>query len=157
MIDPDIIDLVVKTHIDQEADYTSNTIKETYPDGLDVEVFTFEALKEAWLNAKLLSEREHVTPYIRKNDKFKKVSVENDKDLTSLRWTLDNKEDYEFLKEVFKRLYKQNKDFMTKDVLELLEKEPHLKDINKCITRNEGYIKSLKNDKILDLDYIKED
>ncbi len=156
LIDPDIIDYAIDNHIKSGADYTSNTLKETYPDGLDVEVFTYEALFEAWKNAKLTSEREHVTPYIRKNDKFKKYSVENDIDLSYLRWTLDREQDYKFIKEVYKHLYKQNNLFKTKEVLELLEKYTHLIEINKDITRNEGYQVSLKNDKILSSDYLNE-
>ena len=75
LIDPKIIDLVIETHLRENADYTSNTLVETFPDGLDVEIFTFKVLYEAWRNAKLLSEREHVTPYIRNSKRFKKINV----------------------------------------------------------------------------------
>lgn len=70
LIDPKVIDAVVAAHIKSGADYTSNTINPTFPDGMDVEVFTFEALERAWKEAKLPSEREHVTSYIRKNPKL---------------------------------------------------------------------------------------
>ena len=63
LIDPSIIDEVVALHLKEKSDYTSNTMEESYPDGLDVEIFRFEALKKAWENACLASEREHVTPY----------------------------------------------------------------------------------------------
>jgi spore coat polysaccharide biosynthesis protein SpsF len=61
LIDPEIIDRVIKTHLDNKADYTSNVLKETFPDGQDVEIFTFQALDRAWKEARLPSQREHVT------------------------------------------------------------------------------------------------
>ena len=60
-----IVDRVIKEHFAHHADYTSNAESETFPDGLDVEVFRFEALEQAWREAKLASDREHVTQYIR--------------------------------------------------------------------------------------------
>lgn len=158
LIDPAIIDKVVERHLAGESDYTSNAIKETYPDGEDVEVFTFRALEKAWKEARLSSEREHVSPYIRKRtDIFKTVNVECEKDLSDKRWTLDNREDYEFIKEIYKNLYRKNPLFGMKEILGFLEKNPHLEKINKHIARNEGYQKSLKNDKILNPDYIRKD
>ena len=154
MIDPDVIDKIISTHLESDVDYTG--INTTFPDGLDVEIFTFEALKDAWKNAKLSSEREHVTPYIVKNDKFKKEVVSFKKDLSHYRWTIDNPEDYEFLKVVFENVYKKKKDFRTKDVLEFLEKNPDVMKINSHIVRNEGYLKSLREDKELSLDYLGE-
>jgi len=156
LIDPDIIDIVIKKHLEENTDYTSNTLEETFPDGLDVEIFTFNALKEAWKNANLQSEREHVTPYIRKNPIFKKVSVKFDLNLSYYRWTLDREEDYLFLKEIFKNVYLNNPDFRMKDVLQYLEKNPHILEINNKIIRNEGYMKSLREDKKLNLDYLGE-
>ncbi|GAI87236.1 unnamed protein product, partial [marine sediment metagenome] len=88
LMDPKIIDEAINLHLRKKADYTSNTIKETYPDGQDVEIFTFEALKKAWKNVNLASEKEHVTPYIRKNQSFKIVSLEYEKNLFHKRWTL---------------------------------------------------------------------
>ena len=147
MIDPEIIDLIGRKHLEERADYTSNTIDETYPDGLDAEVTSFEALKTAWEQATLNSEREHVTPFIKKNPgKFKLVSVENDTNLSHMRWTIDQPEDFEFLQRIFDRLYTANNDFRTKDVLNEIARDPDLLDVNKGIIRNEGYLKSLNSD-----------
>jgi spore coat polysaccharide biosynthesis protein SpsF (cytidylyltransferase family) len=66
-MDHRIIDKVVKEHLLRKNDYTANIIEETFPDGEDIEVMTFKVLEKAWENARLLSEREHVTPYIRNN------------------------------------------------------------------------------------------
>ena len=119
----------------------------TYPDGLDCEVFNFAVLKDTWANANLSSQREHVTLYIRDNpDKFKLGNVKNDKDLSSLRWTLDEKEDFIFIKEVYKNLYNKDSFFTMDDIVQLLNEKPELLDINSKFTRNEGLLKSLKED-----------
>lgn len=149
MIDPDIIDRVIEKHLISGADYTSNVLKETFPDGEDVEVFKFTALKKAWESSSLKSEREHVTPYIRNHPEYFKLdNLESDSNLSDKRWTLDNQEDYDFIKKVFAELYSCNKLFGMNDILKLLEQNNWLEDINKHIGRNEGYEKSLENDGI---------
>jgi len=157
LIDPQIIDKVVEVYFRSNVDYCSNTLKETFPDGEDVEVFSFNALHGAWKNAKLLSEREHVTPYIKKNpDKYKPANLENDTDLSYKRWTVDTKEDFRFIKAVLEALYPKKPDFGMEDILEFLERNPHIEKMNKGIMRNEGYTKSLREDKIINVDYTKE-
>lgn len=149
MIDPKIIDIIVDRHLKGGLDYTSNTIRPTYPDGEDAEVFKMSVLDNAWKNAKLPSEREHVTPYIRNNPQvFKLFNVEYKTDLSGKRWTLDEKSDYEFLKEVFAGLYPRDPFFGMEDVLRFLEKNPQIEKINSAIERNEGYKRSLKNDEV---------
>ncbi|MBM3702108.1 MAG: acylneuraminate cytidylyltransferase [Actinobacteria bacterium] len=149
LIDPKVIDKVIRLHLKEKADYTSNTLKEIFPDGEDVEIFTFETLNKAWRNAKLLSEREHVTPYIKKHPKIFKIrNLENDKNLSNKRWTLDNPEDYEFIKVIYKNLYVKNHLFGVEEILDFLNRNPDVERINEHIKRNEGYLKSLKNDKV---------
>lgn len=147
LIDPKIIDDVIYLHLHEKSDYTSNTIKETYPDGLDVEVFTFKTLHKAWKNANLPSEKEHVTPYIRKNPCiFKLTNLECMKDLSQKRWTLDYHEDFEFIKAIYSDLYPHNPFFGCQDVLKLLRKKPTLSKINSHLKRNERYKISLERD-----------
>ncbi len=151
LMDPKVIDKVISVHLNTKSDYTTNTLKETYPDGEDVEVFTFKSLKIAWENATLKSEREHVTPFIRKNPNiFSLMNVENDSNLASKRWTIDNSEDYEFLKIIYKNLYSKESLFSMDEILKYIEKNPDIESINMHIGRNEGYQKSLKEDKITD-------
>ena len=157
VIDSKIIDEVISLHLKNNADYTSNTLNETYPDGEDVEVFTFASLKKAWNNAKLASEREHVTPYIRNNpDIFKHASLEYKEDLSQKRWTLDNAEDLEFLRLVYKYLYSKNSLFDMDDILALIDENSEIEKINQHIIRNEGYLKSIREDETLNLDDIEE-
>jgi len=157
VIDPKIIDDAITLHSKNDVNYTSNTLKETYPDGQDVEVFTFTSLRTAWKDAKLASEREHVTPYIRNNpDIFKHASLEYKEDFSQKRWTLDNAEDLEFLRLIYKYLYNKNPLFNMDDILALIDEKPEIEKINQHIIRNEGYLKSIREDKTLDFDDIEE-
>ena len=138
LIDPVVIDNVIEHFLDNNCDYCSNSLTRTYPRGLDTEVFSFKALEEAWDEAKKDYEREHVTLYIIENpDQFKLLNVANDIDLSHLRWTLDTKEDFEFISVVYKRIYPKKQLFLMDDVLELLNKEPELIDINKHIEQKQ--------------------
>ncbi len=147
--DPEVIDKVVDYYLSHkdEVDYVSNTIKPTYPEGLDVEVFSFNALEKAWQEAKKPSEREHVTPYIWNHPElFRLANIENSEDLSYLRWTLDNEADLKFTQEVYSRLY-HGQVFLMKDILALLRAEPGLVSINQETARNTGYLKSLEQEK----------
>lgn len=151
LIDPEILDEILKFYLKNEYDYVSNTHPPTYPDGLDVEILSFDILERAWKEAKLASEREHVTAFIWKNeDLFNLGNFSNKEvDLSKMRWTVDEKEDLEFVREVYKNLYTKKKIFLTSDILNLLRNKPELMKINNQFTRNEGYFKSLKEDKIV--------
>lgn len=150
VIDPSVIDQTADAYFTDRADYCSNALTQTFPDGMDVEVFSFDALKKAWQNARLTSEREHVTPYIRNHKRmFKIVSLEHPGCLGHYRWTLDEEKDYQFLKELYDGLYRINPLFGMSDILRFLKRKPELARINAAIGRNEGYARSLKNDKVI--------
>jgi len=146
--DPEVMDKVISYYLanKDKLDYASNTIKPSYPEGLDVEVFSFGALEKAWEEAKKPSEREHVTPYIWNHPElFRLANIENNEDLSHLRWTLDTEADLRFTQEIYARLYR-GQVFLMKDILTLLEKEPQLLTINQGIERNVGYLKSLEQE-----------
>lgn len=148
VIDFNIIDLIIKNHLNSKSDYTSNTIVDSYPDGLDTEIFSYSALEKAWNNANLISEREHVTPYIKKHPNlFNIKSIVSRVNYNDKRWTLDTHKDYEFLKEIFKLLYSNNNYFGMNEILDLLRNRTDLETINSNIIRNEGYLQSIENDK----------
>lgn len=129
MIDPEITDKTIKAFLDQAPDYASNRILPTYPRGLDTEVMTREALSLAWKKAKQPYQRVHVTPYLYESaNQFKLVSVENDRDYSDCRWTLDTIEDLDFITAVYERM--ACSDFSWRDVLALLEREPQLAELN---------------------------
>jgi len=143
LADPALIDEIVTRFVAGDLDYLSNCEPPSYPDGLDVEVTRFAALETAWREAVLPSHREHVTPFIRRQPvRFRVGNHVSDLDRSGLRWTVDEAEDFEFVKQVYERLYPINPAFTTRDVLALLAAEPTLMQINARFQRNEGSKKS---------------
>ena len=138
LIDPSVIDGVIREFLSNDCDYASNSLNKTFPLGLDAEVFSFKTLEKVYNNASRAYEKEHVTPYIIENpDKFKLFNVANDINLSHLRWTLDTKDDFEFISAVYKSIYPKKQLFLMDDVLELLDKEPELIDINRHIEQKQ--------------------
>jgi spore coat polysaccharide biosynthesis protein SpsF len=147
LTDPKIIDQVISFYLSGNYDYVSNSVEATFPDGLDVEIFNFQTLQEAFIEAKFPSQREHVTPFINSQpNRYQLGCFKQSTDLSHLRWAVDEPEDFEFVSEVFKSLYPKNPDFGMHDVLNLIEEKPELGFINKKFTRNEGFQKSLLED-----------
>lgn len=144
LIDPGIIDQVAEVFESGKFDYVSTgRIKSTFPDGLDTEIFTFEALERAFKEARLPSEREHVTPYIWKNPKLFKIStLVNDADLSEFRLTVDEPVDYEMLKKIYSKV----KDLSWLEVIKFLRDNKKHLDLNSNVKRDEGYFKSLEKD-----------
>jgi spore coat polysaccharide biosynthesis protein SpsF len=134
LIDPDLIDAVVNTLQDQQADFACNRLPppftRTYPIGLDVEACTFTSLENAWKNAAEKHDREHVLPYLYEvAGRFKVIQLHHEVDYGHLRWTLDTPEDLALLREVIQRLDGRN-DFTWLEVLDVFLKDTALADIN---------------------------
>ncbi len=145
LIDPRIIDLVINEFRNNEYDYVTNSLVRTFPHGTEVEVFSFNALKIAWENAKLPSEREHVTPFIKKHPEIFRISnIENTENISNLRYTIDHQNDLKLVREIVKSI--KTRPIFTTDILELFKREPDLIKINESNIHDEGYIKSLKED-----------
>jgi spore coat polysaccharide biosynthesis protein SpsF len=149
LIDSDLIDKVIKYSIQNDVDYCSNTLIQNYPDGQDIAVIKFSALKNAWENANLQSEREHVTPYIRKNSDYFGGNLFTSKnypcqyDFSRIRMTVDEISDFELISKLINDLgtnksWLEYTDYIISNGLN-----------NDNIIRNEGYLNSLKNDKII--------
>ena len=145
LIDPQIVDKVIEQFFSENYDFATNTLTRTFPIGTDVEVFSFSALNKAWENAQLPSEREHVTPYFHNKENFKIINVENDKNISNLRLTVDRIEDFELIKQILNNI--SINPIHLEDVLELFSRKPELIEINKHINHNEGFNKSLEEDK----------
>lgn len=147
LADPEIIGRVVQEAHVSDADYVSSALHPTFPDGMDAECLRLECLEQAWREARLPSEREHVTAFVyNRPDRFRLGEVRNDADLSALRWTVDEPSDFVFVSQVYEHLYRTNPAFGMRDILALLERQPSLARINTGITRNEGYLKSLRAD-----------
>ena len=148
LIDPGLIDAVIACAKINDADYCSNGLIENFPDGQDVEVFKFSALKDARENAKLKSEMEHVTPYIINNSSqrgkklFKSINFPCRDNFSGIRMTVDEKVDFDLIEKLISALG-TNETWLNYTNF-IIEKE--LNKINSNIIRNEGLLKSLKND-----------
>ncbi len=136
LADPAIVDSVIKRFLEDKVDYSNNIDPPTFPDGFDVEVFTFAALEKAWKESTAQHHREHVTAFIRETEGFKKTYVQNPIDLSKLRLTVDNKEDFEIILSLVSFL---PDNFSLQDVLKALEEHPELKEINARFVRDEKY------------------
>jgi len=137
LIDPDIIDEVIESFFSSKSEYASNREPPTFPDGLDVEVMSFEALKKANDTATSSYDREHVTPFIIRSKNFKKFFLKNRIDLSNERWTVDEEKDFELVKNIYKE-FAFDFNISWKNVLELKKRKPNLFSINSNIKRNEG-------------------
>lgn len=147
LADPGVIDQVIDAALQGDADYASNALNPSFPDGVDVECIRFTAMEEAWREATLPSEREHVTPFIHtRPERYRLREVRYATDLSHLRWTVDEAADFVFVSQVFEHLYAHNPDFRMNDVLDLLHRQPQLSALNTGLVRNEGYLKSLASD-----------
>lgn len=146
-LDPTLVDDVVHTF--RRNSYDLCYLGGEFPDGLDCAVFSFAALQLTWRQAALQSEREHVSLYMVNHPSlFRMGALEKFKGLAHHRWTLDEPRDLSFLQAVFERLQRTDgKPFLSREVLELLEREPDIFQINQGIVRNEGLIKSLNTDR----------
>lgn len=139
LADPELIDQVISFYHSNDFDYVSNVAPPTYPDGLDTEVFSRKLLNVLWEKANSKKEREHVTYYLSQHpDEFARGNFSNSEDLSSLRWTVDEPRDFQFVTEVYNKLYPSKPDFTWRDVLQLVETDPMLTNINAGIERNEG-------------------
>lgn len=149
LIDPQLCDQLVDEFLEQKVDYAY--LSPTFAEGLDCEVLNFSALQQCYQNAKLLSEREHVTRYIvNHKDQFKILELNNTEDHSRYRIVLDEPEDFEMLKILFENYYgKLHPRGHFADIKKYLDSHPELFEMNAHIIRNEGLIKSLHNDKVL--------
>lgn len=137
LIDPELVDGVIRAYRERGVDYMSNTSPPSYPDGLDTEVFSMRALERAWQETSDPFDREHVTPYLRRPELFSQSSVGNDEDLSALRWTVDEPADYAVVSAVFGH-FAPDIHFSWRQVRELQLAQPELFSPNQQITRNEG-------------------
>jgi spore coat polysaccharide biosynthesis protein SpsF (cytidylyltransferase family) len=153
LIDPKIIDDVLEIYEQNNYDFVSNLFPvdgRTYPDGVNVEVFSSKLLDIADSNAKKPSEREHVTFYFwMQPENFKIFRHDYEKDLSKFRFNLDYLQDFCLIRLVFEELFPKNNYFTLNDVIDWLNKNPEVFKINSMIESNQGWNKSFEEDKKL--------
>jgi spore coat polysaccharide biosynthesis protein SpsF (cytidylyltransferase family) len=148
LIDPEIVNELASYYFrHRDLDYIHTG--QTYPEGMGLEVFSFAALEKTWKQAKLKSEREHVTTFIWKNkDIFKIKELEMQIDYSHIRITVDERADFEIVKAIFEHFYSASKSvFGMQEIINFLNKNKDVYDLNKHIVRREGYKKSLLEDR----------
>jgi spore coat polysaccharide biosynthesis protein SpsF len=134
---PVIIDEVIDAFAQSDADYVSNTLEPTFPDGLDVEVVRSSALAWVAANSTDPHEHEHVTLGVyRRPARFRCLNVRGEVDLSNLRWTVDEPDDLSFVRSIYDELYPDNQAFDLDDVLSLLERQPELRRTSADAARN---------------------
>jgi len=137
LVEPELVDTVISAFKANPVDYFSNVSPATYPDGLDIEVFTLKALQRSAQESNSEYDHEHVTPYIRNQLSFSKSSIQHNEDLSALRWTVDELEDLQVITHIFEH-FAPDIHFSWLEVLELQKNKPELFLSNQTIKRNEG-------------------
>ena len=136
---PAIIDEMIEEFERRDVDYISNTVNPTFPDGLDVEVFSSDALRKLSLMNLTEQEKEHVTlGFHRRQDIFRVANYEYSEDLSSLRWTVDYPEDLDFVREIYSQFTGREAIFEMKEILDVLKLRPELKSSISSSRRNEA-------------------
>ena len=137
LIDHELVDKVIDLFLKEKVDYASNSQPATFPDGLDVEVFSKKCLSDTYKIAKNKYDKEHVTPLMRSIDTFKRINFNNKKDYSFLRWTLDQKEDFIVIDSIIKN-FKPNIYFTWHQILKVTQSNKRKFNSNIQIIRNEG-------------------
>lgn len=133
LIDPIVLDEMINFYITHDFEIVTNVGNElsdrTFPRGLDIEIFSFKALENAYQNAHKPYHREHVTPYL--YEKAEKIFYfKNDTDYSQYRWTVDTEEDFQLISAIYHYLYEGTHNFYLKDVINLFDEHPELAAIN---------------------------
>jgi glutamate-1-semialdehyde 2,1-aminomutase/spore coat polysaccharide biosynthesis protein SpsF len=145
-LDPSVISEVIRLREMTNAEYATNTDPPTYPDGLDVECFTFAALECAHKEAIRSSDRDCVTRFIVRNrHRFPAANLRCPlPGLEKERWVLDTKDDFSFCLEIAKRIGTSTSYL---EILDILATEPELRQLNPGI-RNERFYEGISDEQL---------
>ena len=136
-IDPQLVDKMIDEYRNTNLDYISNIDPPTFPDGLDIEIFSMESFRIANNLANSDYDREHVTPIFRNSDKFRTKCIQSDEDFSHLRLTLDEQSDFELIQRINENFYPRD-DFTWEEIVKLSLLKPEIFEINNHIKRNKG-------------------
>ncbi len=148
-VDPDLVGRVLALYQSGGYDYTAAATgcvafydqRWKYPDGLDVECFSFAALATAHAHATVRSDREHVTPFLYRTKQFRVGLVPAEGDWGGLRWTVDHAADLALVRTVYEALYSPDRAFGMRDILAYVSAHPELSRLNEAFVGHEGYAK----------------
>ena len=145
LIDPAVVSRVLDVFLSELGlyDYVSNILEKGYPIGLHTEVFSREALTNAFNNSTDPDEREHVTPYLYRNpDKFKLASITPEIDMSHLRWTVDYPVDFEVIRRIIEGIYPKNSKFGIDEIIHFIEENPEVSELNSHIQKNQTIMRT---------------
>lgn len=148
--DPELLDMAIEK-MSVDTDYCG-MMTESFADGLDLEIMRFSALEKAWKEASHSFEREHATQYIvRHPEIFKLQNFESPiGNFGHYRWTVDEPEDFKVVELIYRYFIEtENERFGFQDILKYLKQNPEINKINAKFKRNEGLVKSIKEDRIV--------
>ncbi len=147
LIDPSLCDLLVQTYFEKKIDLIDTGL--SYAEGMSGEIFSFKALEKSYKEARLRSEREHVSLYIKNHPElFKSYILENETHDSQYRLTVDEPQDLEVVVKIFENLYRDGKKFFTyAQIKSFLDTHQEIMKLNAHIVRSEGLAISLRNDK----------
>ena len=133
--DPGLIDKVVSLFLKSKADYAANTIPvktSNWPDGSDVEVFSFEALERAQRESTSAEEREHVTFFFWKNKEngFKTIQLDNEDDWSKYRFTIDYPEDLKVIQLLMDEIESRQVFGNIEEIIKIFKSKPEISKIN---------------------------
>ena len=149
LMDWRIIDRVVGLHIEEGNDFTSNIYPPTFPDGMDVEVYSMDFMERLWNETSLPSERELISPNIAaQSGRYRTGNLARSPDLSHVRLTVDEIDDLEVVRKICAALYPGNPAFTLEDIVEFMEADPALGDINARFARNEGAAAVYQKDRL---------
>ncbi len=149
LMDWRIIDQVVALHIEDGNDFTSNIYPPTFPDGMDVEVYSMDFMERLWAETSLPSERELISPNIAaKSGRYRIGNLARSPDLSHLRLTVDEAEDMEVVRKICAALYPGNSAFTLEDIIEFMDSDPAVGAINARFARNEGAVAVYQKDRL---------
>jgi len=132
LADPELVDELIRLHLEGGYDYSSNVDPPTYPDGLDAEIMTRDALRVMAAEAVTAHQREHVTPFLRSQpQRFRLGKLHNKTDQSQMRWTVDTADDFKMVDSVYRELLPVNEGFGSADILALLERRPDIAALNR--------------------------
>lgn len=143
LVSPWAIDEVVKFQRDSKLDYACNTQPPSYPDGLDVEVFSRSALRMAHQNANRQSDREHVSPWMWRNC-IRRGALSYYQDWSEYRLCIDEQADLDLMRAIFAEFDPTSFDFG--DAVNLLQQRPDLQAINGHLKRNASYLAQVEGE-----------
>lgn len=148
LLDPNVCHTVLERFLMGDLDYASNVSPPTFPDGLDTEIISFNALESIWQEATSMTDREHVTQFIhRYPERFRTANITAPTDMSKLRWTVDESDDLDFVRDVYRGLLKRGCIGLRYQSVLRIMKEDGLRDASSIFRRNEGLEKTQMQEK----------